>query len=693
MPQGKNGIYKYEPLWNEWYVEELIGKGSYGEVYKIYRDVGGKREYAAAKYISIPKADDRKNYRRYSQKELTTIFEDRADKFSIEISSMLKLKDSKNVVHYEQHIKEKKKDEIGWDIIIRMELLTSLEDYLDENVFYKKDVVKLGIDICAAIDSCQKNNIIHRDIKIENIFLDAFNNYKLGDFGVSREGKGTATGTITGTADYMAPEIMQHKEYSYNVDIYSIGIVMYRLLNNNRIPFLPADGPINDNDISIALSKRIAGTEEIPNPKFADGELARIIKKACENDRHRRYSSPGEMAEELEKVLENAEDITVLSPRKKAIKTQTGETVADIKPKTAGGSTVSDLPTNDTGGTVTDIPSKGTVSDFSGGRRGGSARDAPKKKKPFILAAAVITMCLIAMAVYAFTPKSIPAIDIDGLPEEAISMAIGDERDLIYELSPTNATDEINFESSDSEIAEIDGAGKITAKTDGTAFIKIRCGMVKKSVEVNVAKQKIPVTAIEGVENSAVLDVGAAITLHPIVKPEDATNSQVTYKSSNTGVATVGADGVIKGVGAGTATISITADTVTKKITLTVKAVTKKTEAKKCPVCGSTAHTVHPTCPVCGSTSHTTHPTCPVCGSTSHTTHPTCPVCGSTSHTTHPTCPVCGSTAHTVHPTCPVCGSTAHTVHPEEVKRCPVCGSTKHTKHIDVIEGEAGVDY
>ena len=48
-----SGIYNYVPLWKEWYIEELIGKGSYGEVYKIYRDVNGTREYAAAKYISI----------------------------------------------------------------------------------------------------------------------------------------------------------------------------------------------------------------------------------------------------------------------------------------------------------------------------------------------------------------------------------------------------------------------------------------------------------------------------------------------------------------------------------------------------------------------------------------------------------------------------------------------------------------
>ncbi len=666
------GIFKYEPLWGEWHIGELIGKGSYGEVYKIYRDVGGKREYAAAKYISIPKSEQDKELA-YSkglatdEESLRSFFETRANTFSKEIDLMMKLRDSANVVRYEAHLKQEKADDVGWDIIIRMELLTSLEKYLRTNSFSKKDVIRLGIDICGAIESCQNEKIIHRDVKTENIFIDSDDKYKLGDFGVSREAQGTTMGTLTGTEDYMAPEIMQHKEYNNNVDIYSIGIVMYRLLNNNRIPFLPAEGPINDNDISIALSKRIAGTEEIPNPKFADGELARIIKKACENDRHKRYSSPKQMADELKKVLENTENITVSSPRKKATKTPTGGTVADIKRKITGGSTVSELPTNDMGGTVTDIPSKGTVSEFSDRQTSGSARDAPKKKKAFILAATAIVVCLIAVVAFAFMPKSIPVTDIAGLPEEAISMAIGDERELTYELSPTNTTDEIKFESSDNEIAEVDNDGKITAKAEGTVQITIKCGSVEKIVEVSVAKQKIPVTAIEGVENSAVLDVGAAITLHPIVMPEDATNPQVTYQSSNAGVATVGPDGVITGVSAGTTTISITADGVTKEMALTVKAKTpeptKKVEEKRCPTCGSTAHTVHPQ----------EVKKCPVCGSTSHTTHPTCPVCGSTSHTTHPTCPVCGSTSHTVHPTEP----------PAEVKRCPKCGSTEHTVHND----------
>ena len=166
------GIFKYEPLWGEWHIGELIGKGSYGEVYKIYRDVGGKREYAAAKYISIPKSEQDKELV-YSkglatdEESLRSFFETRANTFSREIDLMMKLRGSANVVRYEAHLKQEKADDVGWDIIIRMELLTSLEKYLRTNSFSKKDVIRLGIDICGAIESCQKEKIIHRDVKTD----------------------------------------------------------------------------------------------------------------------------------------------------------------------------------------------------------------------------------------------------------------------------------------------------------------------------------------------------------------------------------------------------------------------------------------------------------------------------------------------------------------------------------------------
>ena len=558
MPQGKNGIYKYEPLWNEWYVEELIGKGSYGEVYKIYRDVGGKREYAAAKYISIPKADDRKNYRRYSQKELTTIFEDRADKFSIEISSMLKLKDSKNVVHYEQHIKEKKKDEIGWDIIIRMELLTSLEDYLDENVFYKKDVVKLGIDICAAIDSCQKNNIIHRDIKIENIFLDAFNNYKLGDFGVSREGKGTATGTITGTADYMAPEISKDHKYNSTVDIYALGIAMYQLLNNRRNPFIDADNVPTSDDEANAQLKRLNG-EAFPNPKFDSGELARIVKKACAYDRHERYETPQEMADELKKVLQTiADDEVVIEKRERAYfdDSVTEREVID-----------------DYGGTIRE--------EIGGGKGGGTESEhdeilPPKKKskKPWIIGSIAAAVCALALIIVLNIPKNIPITGIDNLPEETTQMVIGDTLELGTVKKPADATDNLTYESSDEQVATVDENGVITALAKGEITITIKGDDIVKTITVNIEEKRIPVTAITGnMSDTMTLTAGENTQLICNVVPENATEQTITYSSSDSNVATIGQDGVITAVNPGHTTITASAaDGITKQMSLTVNA-------------------------------------------------------------------------------------------------------------------------
>ena len=545
MPQGKNGIYKYEPLWNEWYVEELIGKGSYGEVYKIYRDVGGKREYAAAKYISIPKADDRKNYRRYSQKELTTIFEDRADKFSIEISSMLKLKDSKNVVHYEQHIKEKKKDEIGWDIIIRMELLTSLEDYLDENVFYKKDVVKLGIDICAAIESCQKNNIIHRDIKIENIFLDAFNNYKLGDFGVSREGKGTATGTITGTADYMAPEISKDHKYNSTVDIYALGIAMYQLLNNRRNPFIDADNVPTSDDEANAQLKRLNG-EVFPNPKFDSGDLARIVKKACAYDRHERYGTPQEMAEELKKVLQTIDDEIVLEKREKF--DFDGNTVHEkIDGGDNGSGTVREKPP---------IPIK------------------KKSKKPWIIGSIAAVVCALALIIVLNIPKNIPITGIDNLPGETTQMVIGDTLELGTVKKPADATDNLAYESSDEQVATVDENGVITALAKGEITITIKGDDIVKTITVNIEEKRIPVTAITGnMSDTMTLTAGENTQLICSVVPENATEQTITYSSSDGNVATIGQDGVITAVNPGHTTITASAaDGITKQMSLTVNA-------------------------------------------------------------------------------------------------------------------------
>src|SRR5699024_9189261 len=154
--------------------------------------------------------------------------------------------------------------------LIRMELLKPLNEYTRKRTITRQDVIRLGIDLCKALELCQKYNIIHRDVKPENIFISDAGDYKLGDFGIARTVEKTTSGLSNkGTYTYMAPEVYKGEAYGSTVDIYSLGIVLYRLLNGNRTPFLPAaPAPITHADRENALVKRLSGAV-LPPPSHA----------------------------------------------------------------------------------------------------------------------------------------------------------------------------------------------------------------------------------------------------------------------------------------------------------------------------------------------------------------------------------------------------------------------------------------
>lgn len=310
---------KFEPVFNSWYIKRLIGEGSYGKVFEMEREDFGTTYKAALKAMTIPS----------NESEVKSIMADGMDEASVrtyyknfvedivkEFVLMSKLKGNSNIVSYEDHAVIEHKDGIGWDILIRMELLTPLFDYIKRINLKRKDVIQLGIDMCKALELCQKYNIIHRDIKPENIFVSENGDYKLGDFGIARTLEQTS-GMLSkkGTQAYMAPEIYREESYGSNVDIYSLGIVMYRLLNENRTPFLPAyPAPITHADREAAIKKRISGAP-LPKPANADGRLAEIVLKACSYDPKERYFAPMEMREELEAILYNREEAKVIYPK------------------------------------------------------------------------------------------------------------------------------------------------------------------------------------------------------------------------------------------------------------------------------------------------------------------------------------------------------------------------------------------
>lgn len=289
-----------------WKVEKLLGEGSFGKVYKIVKQEFGQTFEAALKVIDIPQTESEiKTIKSegFDDDAVKDYFRSVAENIVQESQLMYKLKGNSNIVSYEDHIVEEKSDGIGYTIYIRMELLTPFIDFLNENTFTVADVIKLGIDICKALEVCKQYNIVHRDIKPENIFISDTGDYKLGDFGIAKEIEKTTGMSKKGTYTYVAPEVFKGEAYNSSVDIYSLGVVMYRLLNNNRTPFLPTNTTqIKVTDKEQANMRRLRG-EPIPKPCNADDNLSRIILKACAYNPIDRFNSPSEMRIELESLL------------------------------------------------------------------------------------------------------------------------------------------------------------------------------------------------------------------------------------------------------------------------------------------------------------------------------------------------------------------------------------------------------
>lgn len=299
-------IKVYEPLWGSWYVDKQLGEGSFGKVYKVHKEEFGRTYEAAVKIISIPQSEadilqakseglNDESARSYFQAFVTDIIQ--------EIDLMSAFRGNSNVVSLEDHTVIEHKDKIGWDILIRMELLDTLSSYVTKKPMTQAEVIKLGIHICRALELCAKHNTIHRDIKPDNIFVSQYGDYKLGDFGIARQIERTMSGlSKKGTYQYMAPEVFRGGEYGASVDIYSLGIVMYRFLNKNRAPFLPAfPEPITPRDREDSLLRRMNG-ESIPPIQGINDELNSIVLKACTYDRKERFKNVFEMKQALEDI-------------------------------------------------------------------------------------------------------------------------------------------------------------------------------------------------------------------------------------------------------------------------------------------------------------------------------------------------------------------------------------------------------
>ncbi len=315
-----------ERIWPDWTIEEQLGKGSYGTVYRIRKTTSGSGRAeicSALKVIRIPA----------SGSEIEDLYDQGLDEQSVlrvlkrdvellenEIRVMISLAAASGIVKIEDYYIEELTSPPGYVVYIRMELLESLTSYVRrKGELTQEEALKMTSDLCEALSACESRNVIHRDIKPANIFRNEFGQFKLGDFGVAKQMEGTVSaGTRVGTPSFEAPEIFLGNRYDHTVDIYGLGIVLYTYLNKGRKPFYPPyPQDISREDMQAAMEKRLSG-EPVPKIPGVDKTLFGILQKACAYRPEDRYPNAEAFRKDLERYSRGEHFIVSTNGKKPA---------------------------------------------------------------------------------------------------------------------------------------------------------------------------------------------------------------------------------------------------------------------------------------------------------------------------------------------------------------------------------------
>ncbi len=177
---------------------------------------------------------------------------------------------------------------------------------------------QIASQICDGLDAAHRGGIIHRDLKSQNIIINANGHLKIIDFGLAHtthmEGM-TATGLIMGTPEYMAPEQVAGKRVDERADIYSLGIILYELFTG-RVPFK------GESAIGVGfmqMKEEPVKPREI-NPQIP-AHIEQVILKALEKEPSRRYSSVSELKLDLSSSAERFPGAVDVKTSKKGLET------------------------------------------------------------------------------------------------------------------------------------------------------------------------------------------------------------------------------------------------------------------------------------------------------------------------------------------------------------------------------------
>ena len=241
--------------------QKYLGRGSFGEAYLIKSDETGMNYVIKRIYLDFLDENERKK-----------VMNEAALLKSIDHPNIIKFKEVFEVVKPSKQINIIMEYANGGDI--NQKIKKQKPKHFEENL-----LIDWLTQLCHALQYIHYKNIIHRDIKPANIFLNTLDQIKLGDFGVSKNLETMKlASTFTGSMDYLAPEIIDEKNYSFEADIWSLGVTFYELMTFRK----PFEGKFP----SVFL--KILNDEVEPITEFYSKEFRNLIYKMLNKDPFKR---------------------------------------------------------------------------------------------------------------------------------------------------------------------------------------------------------------------------------------------------------------------------------------------------------------------------------------------------------------------------------------------------------------------
>lgn len=282
-------------VFGTWEINKPLGIGTYGKTYEI---TNFTKEEGIYKIMKIP-VELKKTPGEFPVKTQQDCLKEVRNDILSSIKYIQVSDKGRFFVKYEDYSLTPSEDFRTLTMKIRMEKLVNLTTVSQQHKFSEAEVLRLAVNICRCLEKCREMDYVYTNLKPNNIFITD-RGCKLGDFGTFGMYEPTKMNVaMRKTQEYMAPEFIKFGEINSTSDTYALGLIMYSLLNNNKLPFIPRfEENIGISDTNLAIEKRCANYV-FSDPDNASEKVKNIIFRACSPSVGNRYETPTDMKNDL----------------------------------------------------------------------------------------------------------------------------------------------------------------------------------------------------------------------------------------------------------------------------------------------------------------------------------------------------------------------------------------------------------